>query len=142
MPIVVSNQESSKFEKITIPARVYKACLDGLRLVEMDDYNNPGQKVTKISWSFAILGGKTRPVIEMLTNAKASLGNEKSGNRKFYVALTGQAPPTTGETDLEDLIGLECNVRVGDHTNTKGATYSIIVDCWALDQAENTEAPF
>jgi hypothetical protein len=94
MPIVVSNQESSKFEKVTIPARVYKACLDSLRVLEMDDYNNPGQKVTKISWSFAILGGKTRPVIEMLTNAKASLGNEKSGNRKFYIALTGSAPPT------------------------------------------------
>ena len=142
MPIIVSNQESTKFEKVTIPARVYKAQLDGMRLVEMDDYNNPGQKVTKIAWSFAILGGKSRPVIEMLTNAKASLGNEKSGNRKYFIALTGQAPPSSGDTDLEDLIGLECNVRVGDHTNQKGSTYSIIVDCWPLDRAEGEESPF
>ena len=143
MPIIVSTQESSKFEKVTIPARAYKACLDGMRLVEMDDYNNPGQKVTKIAWSFAILGGKTsRPVIEMLTNAKASLGNEKSGNRKYYMALTGQAPPVGGDVDHEELIGLECNVRVGDHTNQKGATYSIIVDCWPLERAEGDDAPF
>ncbi len=142
MPIVVSNEEQTKFEKVLVPARTYKAQLEAMRLVEMDDYDRPGEKVSKISWSFALLGGKTRPVIEMLTKAKASLGNEKSGNRKLYIALTGQAPPAHGETDLEELLGLECNVRVGDYTNKKGQVFSIIADCWPLEQAENTEAPF
>lgn len=140
MAINVSNKAGSQFEKVKIPARVYKAELESMRVVQMDDFDNPGQKIDKIAWGFAILGGKTKPVIEMLTNLKASLGNEKSANRKYYMALTGSEPPADGESDLEELIGLGCNVRVQDHTNKKGEVYSIIADLWALETAEPGES--
>lgn len=138
MPILVSNAASADFEKVRIPPRVYQATLASLKVIEVDDYNNPGQKAERIVWAFEIQGREKTVTVEALTSAKASLGNEKSGNRKFYKALTGQDPQVgNGQTDLEELLGLTCNIRVDDHTTKKGEVVSRVVDAFPLDKAED-----
>lgn len=136
MAITVSNEAQQQFAKIKLPERVYVAALASLRTVEMDDSFNPGQKTTKVVWAFDIAGKQNTYTIEALTNLNSSLGNEKSKNRMFWKALTGGDPPTSGTSDLEELVGLKCQIRLKDHQNQKGETYSIIADAFALDAGE------
>ena len=142
MPIFVSNEQSSSVEKVHIKANVYKAQLEALKVIDVNDKQNPGQKIKKLVWSFGILGGRTMPIIDAMTNLDASLGNEKSYNRKHYMALTGSEPPVDGDSDLEELIGLKCNVRVADFTNSQKKTFSVIADLWALNTEEPAEEAF
>lgn len=143
MPILVNNTGAGgQYEKVKIPPNNYKAALSNLAIEDKPDINNPGQMAPTLVWYFTI-AGKTKDVtIEHWSGPHASLGNEKSWSRRFYMALTGEAPPAVdGQTDLEDLIGLNCMIRVADHTTGKGEVVSKIKDAYAI-QAAGTEAPF
>jgi hypothetical protein len=143
MPILVNNTGAGgAFEKVKIPPNNYKATLSDLKIEQKPDINNPGQMADTLVWYF-LIAGKTKDVtIEHWSGPTASLGNEKSWSRRFYMALTGQAPPAVdGQTYLEDLIGLQCMIRVADHTTGKGDVVSKIKDAYATPEP-GTEAPF
>ncbi len=143
MPILVNNTGAGgAFEKVKIPPNNYKATLDNLKIEQKPDINNPGQMADTLVWYF-LIAGKTKDVtIEHWSGPTASLGNEKSWSRRFYMALTGAPPPAhDGQTDLEELIGLQCMIRVADHTTGKGDVVSKIKDAYAIPEP-GTEAPF
>ena len=134
MPILVNNVGAGgDFEKVLIPPSVYKATLADLKVEDKPSIDNPAVKVPTLVWYFEIAGKTKTVTIEHWSGATASLGNDKSWSRRFYMALTGSKPPDVeGKTDLEELIGLMCNVRVADHTTGKGDTVSKIKDAFAI----------
>lgn len=136
MPILVPNQSGGgEYEKVLIPPNVYKAELVKLEIKDMPSVDDPAVKVPTLIWSFAIKGNTKTVTLEHWSGATASLGNEKSWSRRFYMALTGGVPPTVeGQTDLEELLNLSCYVRVADHTTKKGESVSKIKDAWPLNQ--------
>lgn len=143
MPILVNNTGAGgAFEKVKIPPSNYKATLDNLKIEQKPDINNPGQMADTLVWYFLIAGKAKDVTIEHWSGPTASLGNEKSWSRRFYMALTGAPPPAhDGQTDLEELIGLQCMIRVADHTTGKGDVVSKIKDAYAIPEP-GTEAPF
>lgn len=141
MPILVPNLGGNgSYEKVVIPPGVYNATLATLEVKQMPSVDDKSVLVPTLIWHFEIVGKTKTVTIEHWSGATASLGNEKSWSRRFYMALTGAPPPAVdGQTDLEELIGLGCKIRVDDHTTQKGEKVSKIKDAWSLKQDQDDQ---
>lgn len=127
MPIL---KAATEFERVHIPARIYKATLTGVRVHQFPDMDNPAVMKDHLIWSFEITGKEKSVTVEAITSMAFSA---KSNARKYVKALLGAEPHE--ECDTDELIGLACQVKVDDKTKD-GQVYSRVTDAFALDSGE------
>ena len=131
MPILTPSA-SSDFEKTHIPAGTYGARLCLIEAFQMPNKKRPEQMDDMLRWSFEVMSKKTQEVkvIEGVTSTKWNAGTPGFPVPKAWrwaKALLGMEPPLEA-FDTDDLIGVECKIKVIDRPNKAGEMVSGVDD--------------
>ena len=99
-PIVISKKQAAP----NIDGGSYPLELADVREVQVDDFDNPGQKASRIELTFTI-GGPSRWEGKQFTDLCTPRLGQKSKLGQIITALNGGIPIPDGDVDLEAFIG-------------------------------------
>lgn len=110
--------QTSSFERIHIPARIYPAIVSEIREGQIKDFEDPTKMKTVYFWTFQIAGKDKTVNLEGMTSPSF---NPKSKLFDWAKNILGAEPPITMDTD--QLLNKPCQVQVEDKERD-GVKYS------------------
>lgn len=122
MPVLTPSAGGGNFIKTHIPPGTYNSRVLSIVPFEMNDTDNPGQKVQRLRWSFEVMSKKTQEVkvIEGITSFAWGPGVPGMTVPKAWRwASTIMKDTPTEIFDTDELVGFECKIKVIDRKDKK-----------------------